>query len=164
MITPICVRGVIRSRVAGLIKQTIRHFGLLLLISLMATATPAETDLTGEIGIDLASLSYKTDIKDTAWDYSASRRGSRHFVNLNLLGPIVNDHFANYTASMRLYGSYFRSTAGHESRTDYIQPDLKGFYGQATFLPPIQSESRARDQKSSLTPFPCDSTPLTLFP
>jgi hypothetical protein len=149
-------------------QRVFGHIGLLLLGLILATAVSAETDLTGEVGVDLTVLSYGTAIKDTTWDYSASRSGSSHFLNLNLIGPLVNSHFANYATNLRLYGTYFRSSTDLQSNTEYVQPGIRGFYGQATFLPekpfplrlyrsdakeyPLQYEPNNRSDRDRLLP------------
>ncbi len=152
----------------NVMRKVLGHIGLLLLTVILAAAATAETDLTGEIGVDLQTLSYKTDLNDTSLSYSANRTGSRHFLNLNLMGPLVNSHFANYATNLRLYGTYIRSTNDFESTTDYVSPGVRGFYGQATFLPekrfplriyrsdaieyPLQYEPNNRSDRERLKP------------
>lgn len=115
--------------------RVIGHIGILLLVTLSAAAVSAETSLTGEIGVDLKNLSYKTSLSDTALAYSINRSQSDHYLKLLMSGALVNSHFANYSTNLRLSGAYFNSSNDAETRTEYIEPGFRGFYGQVTLLP-----------------------------
>lgn len=116
------------QRVAG-------HIGVLLIGLLMISSVAAATELAGEIGIDLKDLTYKTDYSDTSASHSIRRSQSNHYANLLLSGALINSHFANYSTNLKVYGAYFNSSTNDATETEYVKPDLRGFYGQATFLP-----------------------------
>jgi len=111
------------------------HIGILAMALLLLAASVGATELGGEIGIDLKHLDYETSYRDTSATYSIGRSQSNHYANLLLSGALVNSHFANYSTNLKLYGTYFSSSTGGVSETEYVNPGLHGFYGQATFLP-----------------------------
>ena len=116
-------------------QRVLKQIGFLLLGLMVAGLASAETELNGEVGVDLETFSYESALKDTSWSHSARRTGSNHFLNLNMIGPLVNSHFANYATNLKLFGTYLRSSNDVETKTDYVQPGVRGFFGQATFLP-----------------------------
>ena len=115
--------------------RIVRHIGKLLLGLMLISSVAVATELSGEIGIDLKSLNYNTDYDDTTATFSIARSQSNHYANLLLSGALINSNFANYSTNLRLYGAYVNSSTDNATETDYVQPGIRGFYGQATFLP-----------------------------
>ncbi len=117
-------------RISGL-----EHIVCLAALLTLATTHALAIDLGGDIGIDLDNFRFESSLKDTVRSYSVNRNRSSHFVNLSSSGGLINDHFANYSLSLKLFGTYFSSATDSLSRSDYVKPGLRSLYGQATFLP-----------------------------
>jgi hypothetical protein len=149
-------------------KRHIGHIGFLLMSFLLAATVAAQTELSGEVGVDLKNLSYETLWSDSTSFYTINRGQSNYYMNLFLGGPLVNRHFATYSTSMKLYGAYFRSASDFETVTDNVNPGIGGFFGQVTLLPsrpyplrvylskgrnhPLQYEPNNRSDRDRLQP------------
>lgn len=113
-----------------------RIVGLLLVITLLSTPSIiAQTTLSGEIGLDLENFGFDNSLKDTSRNFSVTRSQSRHYLNLNLGGPLVTDNFAIYSLSSRLFGTYYSANTNEEKSNSYQKPNLNTFNGSLSLFP-----------------------------
>ncbi|HUU46157.1 MAG TPA: hypothetical protein VM118_10540 [Acidobacteriota bacterium] len=111
--------------------------GILISTLVLCAAAPsaAETRLAGELGLDWENVRFNNSLKDTARDYNVSRSLSSHYLDLRLEGPLVNNHFADYAARARLFGTYYRVSAETGSDDTYIKPGIPTYSATVSLFP-----------------------------
>lgn len=113
-----------------------RHIMMIGVISLAAAGIAySQTDLTGTLGVDLENYRFSNSLKDTTRNYTVDRKLSNHFLRLNITGPIVNEVFAKYSASAKVYGTYYQVSTDNGSASQYITPDLGTYSATLSLLP-----------------------------
>ena len=111
---------------------------ILILTAAAMVTTPAvqgQTHIAGSVGADLGVYSFTNSLFSQPLDYSADRRLSNQWVDLNVIGPLVNGYFARYNLRGRVRGTQIRSEADGVKTTEYLNPKLTNYYGSLSLFP-----------------------------
>ncbi|MBI5467302.1 MAG: hypothetical protein HY975_03795 [Candidatus Kerfeldbacteria bacterium] len=105
-----------------------------LTVSAVATVG-AETDLGGDLSVDLQSYDYRASLRDTSLKFSVNRTRSSHVLNLRFSTPLISDSLGTLSLSTRVFGTYFVSKVDQFSIGTYIRPNLETYNGQLGLFP-----------------------------
>jgi hypothetical protein len=94
----------------------------------------ADTNLSGDIGVDLQNYRFNSSQSDDGRNYASNRARSSHFLGLALEGPLVNSYFANYLVRGSFRGVYFDSRSETVRATEYVSPTLRTLNAQLLLL------------------------------
>lgn len=123
--------------------------GVILMAALAALSMPASAvfatggghHLSGTIGADLGMYNFTNTVEvvpspffpqSSQSYFAADRRLSNQFLDLNLNGPVVNNHFANYVARTRIQGTQVRAGTEQEATYEYINPAITSYFGSVS--------------------------------
>lgn len=96
----------------------------------------AQHHLSGSLGADLGMYGFSNTLfPPRSMDYSADRRMSNQWLDLNAMGPLINGYFANYNARARLQGTQIRSVTDGVTETEYINPAITNYFGSVGLFP-----------------------------
>lgn len=108
---------------------------LVLILLLTSAITLPAIELSGELGLDLESYKFSSDLKDTTRSYSINRRQSNHFLNINFGGPVVNKNFATLNTRSSIFGTYYEANTDSDKTHRYFAPKLHTYSGIFSLFP-----------------------------
>ena len=108
---------------------------IIVLLFISVNAAYSQTKLSGEIGIDLENYAFSSLQKEADRDFAISRSQSNHFIGLRISGPIKTEKFATYSASAKIYGTYFHADAEDGKSNIYLKPGLRAYNTELSLFP-----------------------------